>query len=66
MAVPVTPELVRNGLELVLQRRVKFDIDVSFNLARACWAKQLGGGDVNNYTAFSGISLATLAQFQLL
>ncbi|OWP63143.1 hypothetical protein CDA63_10640 [Hymenobacter amundsenii] len=48
-------------LELVLQRRVKFDIDVSF--PAGLLTKQLGGGEANNYTAFSGISLATLAQF---
>ncbi|WP_019948159.1 hypothetical protein [Hymenobacter aerophilus] len=47
-------------LELVLQRRVKFDIDISF--PAGLLTKQLGGGEVNNYTAFSGISLATLAQ----
>ncbi|RIY09816.1 hypothetical protein D0T11_11645 [Hymenobacter rubripertinctus] len=48
-------------LELVLQRRVKFDIDVSF--PAGLLTKQFGGEGVNNYTAFSGISLATLAQF---
>lgn len=47
-------------LELVLQRRVKFDIDISF--PAGLLTKQLGGGETNNYTAFSGISLATLAQ----
>lgn len=49
-------------LELVLQRRVKFDIDISF--PAGLLTKQLTGTvDKNNYTAFSGISLATLAQF---
>ncbi|MBT9392606.1 hypothetical protein KLP40_05470 [Hymenobacter sp. NST-14] len=49
-------------LELVLQRRVKFDIDISF--PAGLLTKQLTGSvDKNNYGAFSGISLATLAQF---
>ncbi|QJX48923.1 hypothetical protein HMJ29_19215 [Hymenobacter taeanensis] len=50
-------------LELVLQRRVKFDIDISF--PAGLLTKQLNpkAGESNNYTAFSGISLATLAQF---
>ena len=49
-------------LELVLQRKFKFDIDVSF--PAGLLTKQVSGGsDKNNYFAFSGISLATLAQF---
>ncbi|MBO3271025.1 hypothetical protein [Hymenobacter defluvii] len=48
-------------LDLVLQRRVKFDIDISF--PAGLLTKQINGnGENNNYTAFSGISLATLAQ----
>ncbi|UOR06473.1 hypothetical protein MUN82_05100 [Hymenobacter aerilatus] len=48
-------------LDLVLQRKVKFDIDISF--PAGLLTKQLNGtGENNNYTAFSGISLATLAQ----
>jgi hypothetical protein len=47
-------------LELVLQRRVKFDIDISF--PAGLLTKQVNS-DVRGYTSFGGISLATLAQF---
>ena len=47
-------------LELVLQRRVKFDIDISF--PAGLLTKQVNS-DVKGYTSFGGISLATLAQF---
>jgi hypothetical protein len=47
-------------LELVLQRRVKFDIDISF--PAGLLTKQINS-DVKGYNSFNGISLATLAQF---
>ncbi|MBC6698546.1 hypothetical protein [Hymenobacter sp. BT190] len=50
-------------LELVLQRRVKFDIDISFPAGLLTKQLNAKSGENNNYTAFSGISLATLAQF---
>lgn len=46
-------------LDLVLQRKVKFDIDISF--PAGLLTKQLNS-DVKGYTSFGGISLATLAQ----
>jgi len=46
-------------LELVLQRRVKFDIDISF--PAGLLTKQVNS-DVKGYTSFGGISLASLAQ----
>ncbi|AHJ97364.1 hypothetical protein Hsw_1769 [Hymenobacter swuensis DY53] len=45
-------------LELVLQRRVKFDIDISF--PGGLLTKYKGE---SSFTSFGGISLATLAQF---
>jgi hypothetical protein len=45
-------------LELVLQRRVKFDIDISF--PGGLLTKYKGE---TSFTSFGGISLATLAQF---
>ncbi|WP_133272415.1 hypothetical protein [Hymenobacter radiodurans] len=47
-------------LDLVLQRRVKFDIDVSF--PAGLLTKQVNS-DVQGVGTFNGISLATLAQF---
>ncbi|MBC6609929.1 hypothetical protein H8B15_03280 [Hymenobacter sp. BT507] len=46
-------------LDLVLQRKVKFDIDISF--PAGLLTKQINS-DVKGYTSFGGISLATLAQ----
>ncbi|SMB98619.1 hypothetical protein SAMN00120144_3829 [Hymenobacter roseosalivarius DSM 11622] len=47
-------------LDIVLQRRVKFDIDVSF--PAGLLTKQVNS-DVQGVGTFNGISLATLAQF---
>ena len=50
----------QHKLDLVLQRRVKFDIDVSF--PAGLLTRRLGS-DAGGYSSFNGISLATLAQF---